>query len=182
VAAAGRRVLAVDGDLRRPRLHQAYGLTNEAGVSDVARGVHPDDVVRDGGLTTLEVMPAGQPDRHPTEVLRAAIPQLIEADDDRLVLVDTPPMFTPETTAVATLIDSVVIVLDGRRRQPSELETLIGDLRLAGTEILGVVITHARVPRVRQAAAYYYEPSRTPVPDAVEAASPAPRSRSRARR
>ena len=178
VAAAGRQVLAVDGDLRRPRLHQFYGLPNEAGISDVARGVHPDDVVQDGGLTTLDVMPAGSPDRHPTEVLRTAIPQLIEADDNQLVIVDTPPMFTPETTAVATLIDAVVIVLDGRRRQVSDLETLIQDLRLAGTEILGVIITHARVPRVRQAAAYYYEPRQTAVPEAIE---PAPRPRARAR-
>jgi capsular exopolysaccharide synthesis family protein len=182
VAAAGKRVLAVDGDLRRPRLHQAYGLSNEAGVADVARGVHPDDIVQNGGLSTLEVMAAGQPDRHPTEVLRAAIPQLIDADEDRLIIVDTPPMFTPETTAVATLIDSVVIVLDGRRRQPSELETLIGDLRLAGTEILGVIITRARVPRVRQAAAYYYEPGRTAVPEAVETAHRGPRGRLRERR
>ena len=95
-----------------------------------------------------------------------------------MVIVDTPPMFTPETTAVATLIDSVVIVLDGRRRQPSELETLVGDLRLAGTEILGVVITHARVPRVRQAAAYYYEPRQTAVPEAVETGPRVPRGRS----
>ena len=86
--------------MRRPRLHQHYGLTNETGVADIARGAHPDDVVHTGGLATLEIMPAGVPDRHPTEALRAAIPQLIEADEDRLVLVDTPPMFTPETTAI----------------------------------------------------------------------------------
>jgi capsular exopolysaccharide synthesis family protein len=181
VAAAGRRVLVVDGDLRRPRLHQFYGLQNEAGVADVARGVHPDDVVLDGGLTTLDVMPAGIADRHPTEILRSAIPQLGEADEERLVIVDTPPMFTPETTAVATLIDAVVIVLDGRRRQPSDLETLVQDLRLAGTEILGVIITRARVPRVRQAAAYYYEPRQTAVPEAVEPLPPQG-LRSRARR
>jgi polysaccharide biosynthesis transport protein len=175
VAAAGRQVLAVDGDLRRPRLHEFYALTNDSGVADVARGVHPDDLVRNGGLTTLDVLPAGSPDRHPTEVLRSAIPQLLDADESRLVIVDTPPMFTPETTAVATLIDAVVIVLDGRRRQPSELETLIQDLRLAGTDILGVIITHARVPRVRQAAAYYYEPRRTAVPDVIEPARSRPR-------
>ena len=181
VAAAGRRVLAVDGDMRRPRLHQHYGLTNETGVADIARGAHPDDVVHTGGLATLEIMPAGVPDRHPTEALRAAIPQLIEADEDRLVLVDTPPMFTPETTAIATLIDAVVIVLDGRSRQPSELATLIQDLRLAGTDILGVIINRARVPRVRQAAAYYYEPRVPAIPEAVPVL-PEPPTRGRARR
>jgi capsular exopolysaccharide synthesis family protein len=181
VAAAGRNVLAVDADMRRPRLHQHFGATNDVGVADIARGAHPDEVSQSGGLSTLEVMAAGLPDRHPTEVLRAAIPQLIEADEDRLVIVDTPPMFTPETTAIATLIDAVVIVLDGRSRQPSELSTLIGDLRLAGTEILGVIINRARVPRVRQAAAYYYEPRVPAVPEVIPT-HPEPRSRGRARR
>ena len=155
LAAAGRQVLAVDGDLRRPQLHTHLGVPQASGVAELG---NLQGCVRDGthatALPSLEVMPAGTPDRHPAQLLRAAIPQLLEAEADRLLLIDTPPSFTPETTTIATLIDAVVIVVDGRRRQPSDLETLVQELRLVGTDILGVIINRAHTKRSQQAVDY----------------------------
>jgi capsular exopolysaccharide synthesis family protein len=158
MAAAGRHVLVADCDLRRPQLHEHLGVPLATGVADVGRGGDVDELVQEAGLPTLEVLTSGVPDRHPTELLRAAIPQIADAHEDHLVLIDTPPMFTPETTTVATMIDAVVVVLDGSSRNSTELETLVQDLRLAGADILGVVINRARVKRSRRAAAYYYNP------------------------
>lgn len=157
LAAAGRPLLAVDCDLRRPQLHARFGVPHGAGVAEVGsfKG-YVRDLAHATELPNLDVMTAGEAEEHPAELLRSAIPQILEAESDRLVLIDTPPSFTPETTTIATMIDAVVIVLDGRRRQPSELEALVQDLRLAGTEILGVVINRARVKRSRHAAGYYY--------------------------
>jgi polysaccharide biosynthesis transport protein len=163
IASGGREVLAVDCDLRRPRLHEYLGVPYATGVADVARGRHPDELAVPTALPALEVLPAGVPDQHPTAVLRAAVPVIAEEEQarGRLVLIDSPPMFTPEATTIATTIDAVVIVIDGRRRDPVDLEGLIHDLRLAGAEIMGVVINRARIPRTRAAAEYYYDPART---------------------
>jgi capsular exopolysaccharide synthesis family protein len=163
IAAAGRPVLVADCDLRRPQLHEHLGVPLATGVADVGRGGDVDELVQEAGLPTLEVLTSGVPDRHPTELLRSAIPHIVDSADGRLVLIDTPPMFTPETTTVATLIDAVVIVLDGRSRNSTDLETLVQDLRLAGADILGVVINRARVKRSRRAAQYYYSPAETMV-------------------
>lgn len=172
IAAAGRPVLVADCDLRRPQLHEHLGLPLATGVADVGRGGDVDELVQAGGLPTLDVLTSGVPDRHPTELLRSALTRITDPGDERLVLIDTPPMFTPETTTVATLIDAVVIVLDGRNRNAADLETMVQDLRLAGADILGVVINRARVKRNRRAAAYYYNPIPTTVaprqaPDAM---------------
>jgi capsular exopolysaccharide synthesis family protein len=163
IAGAGRSVLVADCDLRRPQLHEHLGLPLATGVADVGRGGDVDELVQEGGLPALDVLTSGVPDRHPTELLRSALPHIADPGDDRLVLIDTPPMFTPETTTVATMIDAVVVVLDGRNRNAAELETMVQDLRLAGADILGVVINRARVKRSRRAAAYYYNPIPTMV-------------------
>jgi capsular exopolysaccharide synthesis family protein len=177
IAAAGRPVLVADCDLRRPQLHEHLGVPLATGVADVGRGGDVDELVQESGLPALDVLTSGVPDRHPTELLRAAIPQIADPDDERLVLIDTPPMFTPETTTVATMIDAVVVVLDGRNRNAAELETMVQDLRLAGADILGVVINRARVKRSRRAAAYYYNPMQTMVsprqtPDSIPPPDP----------
>jgi Mrp family chromosome partitioning ATPase/capsular polysaccharide biosynthesis protein len=163
IAAGGREVLAVDCDLRRPKLHEHLGVPYATGVADVARGQHPDELAVATAMPALEVLPAGVPDQHPTAVLRTAVARIAEEEEarGRLVLIDSPPMFTPEATTIATTIDAVVVVIDGRRRDPAELEALIQDLRLAGAEIMGVVINRARAPRIRGAAEYYYNPART---------------------
>ena len=163
IAGAGRSVLVADCDLRRPQLHEHLGLPLATGVADVGRGGDVDELVQEGGLPALDVLTSGVPDRHPTELLRSALQHIADPGDDRLVLIDTPPMFTPETTTVATMIDAVVVVLDGRNRNAAELETMVQDLRLAGADILGVVINRARVKRSRRAAAYYYNPIPTMV-------------------
>jgi capsular exopolysaccharide synthesis family protein len=161
IAAGGRSVLAVDCDLRRPKLHEHLGVPCTAGVADVGRGTPISELALPTDLEALDVLPAGVPEEHPTSVLRSAVARILleqERESGRLVLLDMPPMFTPEATTIATTIDAVVIVLDGRRRDPSDLEAMVQDLRLAGADILGVVINRSRKPKTRGASEYYYNP------------------------
>jgi capsular exopolysaccharide synthesis family protein len=160
LASLGRHVTLVDGDLRRPQLHSRFELGAARGLAHVNS---PSDVpaVSHRVLPTLRVITAGHAERHPAQVLNEALPAVEEAAAGQLVLVDTPPLFTAETTLIASMVDAMVIVIDVRRRNPSELEAVLEELNVTQAKILGVVLNRTRADRRRQAAGYYYATRRT---------------------
>ena len=70
LAAAERRTLLVDCDMRRPRQHQMFRLPLQPGLSTLVSGrCQPNEAIRETGLDRLEVLPAGPPPRNPVELL-----------------------------------------------------------------------------------------------------------------
>lgn len=146
LASSGYDVLLVDGDLRRPVLHDYLGVPFGPGVSAVATTTDVSSLVRASPHPRLGVIPAGDPDRHPSEVIAFALPRLLEAHDgpDRLLVVDTPPVNSvAETVIAAALTRHVVLVVEARRRDLAEIERAVLALREAGANLLGVVINRA---------------------------------------
>lgn len=189
LALIGRRVTIVDFDLRRPSIHQRFGLDVAGGVSDLSL-----DGVRNGltpgrpkptGIQGLKVLTAGTPASQPARVVEEVFPTIKGAFGDHLVLIDTPPMLAAETTLIASLVDALVIVMDVRRREPAELETMMQLLKLAQTPILGVVLNQVR--RTSQSGRHYYHaqphrprgPEPTRIDDKLPRALPPRRSASR---
>jgi len=163
IASMGENVVAVDTDLRRPTLHEFFGVSARVGVADVGRGADIDRLTQKTELPQLRVLPAGNAVvQHPTSILHNGLGTILDTFDDALVLVDTPPLLgTAESILVATMTKSVVIVVDARRADPSSLAEMIHELERANAEVLGVVLNHARAERSRRNAYYYYGESRT---------------------
>ncbi len=170
LATRGRRVTVVDCDLRRPSAHTLLGVPREPGVADIAKSRKVLSMCHETGVRTLDVIPAGTPERHPAEVLHEALPKLQSALHNRTVIIDTPPMFTAEATAIVGEADFVVLVADYRMRRPDELEQAIAELERSGTPILGVVLNRVteRDTPGRESYAYQSEegPKKTRVPRA----------------
>jgi len=120
LARANMRVLVVDGDLRRPRLHDIFGVDNKYGFSDVLmwRGKElPPLNAQETSVPGLLVLPGGTSDD--TNLLYAQrLPELmaqVRREFD-LVLVDTPPMLQmPDARVLARHADAVVLVVRSRR-------------------------------------------------------------------
>lgn len=96
VARLGRQTLVIDGDMRRPRQHQLFGVENRIGLSHVLAGrVRAGDAAqRVPGLGTLAVLAAGAPPPNPLELLdRGAMPAVLRelSQQFSVILVDTPP-------------------------------------------------------------------------------------------
>lgn len=140
LATRGRRVTLADCDLRRPSAHTLLSVPLAPGVADIAEGRPVLSMCQETVMRTLDVIPAGTPDRHPSEILHEALPRLLAALRNRTVIVDTPPMFTAEATAIVGEADFVVLVADYRKRTPDEIGEAIGELERSGTPILGVVL------------------------------------------
>jgi Mrp family chromosome partitioning ATPase len=159
LATRGRRVTLVDCDMRRPSAHERLNVPLKPGVSDIGEGRQVLSMCHETVIRTLDVIPAGTPTRHPAEVVPEALPRLLAALQNRTVILDTPPMFTAETTAIVGEAGCVVLVADYGTRSPDDMKEAIAELELTGTAILGVVLNRVneRDTEGRGSEAYQHE-------------------------
>lgn len=160
IASLGRKVTILDLDLRRPSVHMRFGLDRFNGIVDVMTtrqrgGSLP--AAKPTELPGLKVITAGAQVEDPAKVIERVLPTVIRASADRLLLIDTPPLFAAETALVASMVDALVIVIDVRRREPAEVEAMLQVLKLTQTPILGVVLNRVRRAEIqRRMPGYYY--------------------------
>ncbi|MDP9070449.1 MAG: hypothetical protein M3N68_04030 [Actinomycetota bacterium] len=168
MASSGYDVLVIDGDLRRPVLHDYLGVAFDPGVSDTDAVTDIASLVRTSFHPGLGIIPAGTPDRHPSEVLGLALPRLLDfhPGPERIVLVDTPPVNSvAETVIAAAMTRHVILVVEARRRDLADLERAVLQLRGAGANLLGVVINRIAKRRDTLPDDYYFPVSgTTPLP------------------
>lgn len=114
-ARAGQRVVLVDADLRRPRVHAYFGLVNSRGLTNVLLGDELDDVlVSIDGEPHLDVVCSGPIPPEPSELLSSPPVQTLLADLAKrydLVIVDSPPVLAvADPLVLAGIVDGVVLV------------------------------------------------------------------------
>ena len=118
-------MVAVDGDLRQPTLHEIFGVELSPGVSDISVANGPTELLAPTGNRYLEVIPAGVPTRHPADIAAADVPRLLRAlrESDRTVVLDCPPVVgVAETTILVAKADAVILVVDARKFSFENLE------------------------------------------------------------
>ncbi|HWC25058.1 MAG TPA: P-loop NTPase [Solirubrobacteraceae bacterium] len=165
LATLGRDVTIVDCDMRRPAVHRLLGLDLEPGVADVGDAGAPIAALRKAGEhPSLDVVTAGRPERHPAEIVQEALPRLLSELRDRTVIIDTPPMFAAETTAIVARADFVVLVADYLERNPDEIDNALDELALTATPVLGVVLNRVDLRDSRGRASYAYQAGPPPRP------------------
>lgn len=145
-AQSGRRVIAVDADLRRPALHDLFGLAAEPGLATVLAGeAELGAALREGPVPGLRVLPAGPIPPNPAELLGA--PAMAEAlaamtADADLVLVGAPPVVAVTDAALlAPRLDGVLLVLAAGRSRRDAAQRARERLDKVGAEVTGLVMT-----------------------------------------
>jgi capsular exopolysaccharide synthesis family protein len=169
LAASGKRVILVDADWRRPRLHQLMrcrlgpGLGELLGEKDT---VLNDCVCRDG-LSPADVIPAGNWASGSSHLLTS--PRMAElldllAKSYDVVLVDTPPVLaTADALVLSRMTDKVVYVVRwGRTRQDAALAGL-KQFADVGADIVGVAVSCVEVNEYRRHAYREVNYARPPV-------------------
>lgn len=147
-AQAGQRVAVVEGDLRRPRIAEYLGVTNDVGVTTVLVGrVDLETALQPGHTPGLEVLAAGRRPPNPSELVQTqAMRDLLAELRTRfdVVLIDTPPLLPVTDAAVtAQLADGVVVVVQHGQTRHEELATALGRLTAVDARILGAVLNMA---------------------------------------
>src|SRR5262249_10781369 len=139
LAQSGRRVMIVDTDLRRPRLHRVFGVDNSRGVSTFLSGLErePDPLVIPTGIENLEVFPRGPIPPNPSELLDG--PLLAELGEryaqrgyDHLIL-DSPPLLAlADPVIVASRVEATLVVARAGRTPKETLREAAMKLSKAG--------------------------------------------------
>ena len=150
------RVLIIDGDLRRPSVHELLNVPQAPGLSDLLAMVPPITlVVSQGRADGLHVLTAGpsltiSAARLGSDNMKALIAQAREDYD--WVIIDSPPSLgLPDASVLATLADAVVIVSSGDKTPRQALRNVTDQLRSVGATVLGVVLNRLNMDRH-----YYY--------------------------
>jgi len=173
LAAAGMRVLLIDADLRRPRIHEVFGLKNEVGLSTLLYA-NPAEGSGQNGFTKnlaaclqetevprLRVITSGFTPANPTEILGSALMKrwagiFQTASNVDVVLFDTPPcLVVADSSALAASLKApVMLVLEaGKTRRNAALKAR-DQFRSLNIDIQGVVLNNVR--RGRGGEDYYY--------------------------
>jgi len=147
LADAGRRVVLVSADLRKPRIHRFFGLQNEIGLSSVLAGeAQPWEAILDPGVENLRVLLSGPVPSRPAELIqseqmRDVMAGLREVAD--YVIIDTAPiLLVADSLAMAPLVDGVLFVADSAMTSRSAVAHAREQLDQVGAGVIGSVLNN----------------------------------------
>ena len=146
LADAGARVLLIDADLRRPRLHEYLGLEGAVGLTDLLIGrAEPSDVIQPWGKGDLFVLPAGKIPPNPSELLGSEALVTLLAEFNRafdIVLFDSAPLLPVTDGAIlARLVGGTIVVCAAGKTHKGQLKGALANLANVDTPVSGIVIT-----------------------------------------
>jgi capsular exopolysaccharide synthesis family protein len=158
LAQAGKKVVLISADLRKPRLHRFFSLENYIGVTSVLAGdVSPWQALRPTDVDHLQVLTSGPIPHYPAELLGSdamgrLLASLREVAD--IVLLDCPPVLAvADTVTLAPLADAVLFVADAQTTHRSAVEQTKRQLDQVNAQILGCLLNNFDPVK---AAGYYY--------------------------
>jgi len=159
MAQAGNRVLIIDSDLRRPKLHRVFDLSRDKGISNILAGnCTIDEAIVHSQVPGIDLIPSGPVPPNPSEMLGSQqMVRLMEAVRGRydLTIVDSPPI-TAVTDAVilSRLVDGILLVIRAGETHREIVKNGIGLLKGANARILGAILNGVEMGRDSY---YYYQ-------------------------
>ncbi|MBI5296403.1 MAG: polysaccharide biosynthesis tyrosine autokinase [Chloroflexi bacterium] len=157
-AQGGKRVLLMDCDLRRPRVHRFLGIQNRVGLTDLFReGLSLEAVTyqwSDASSKAMSVITSGSLPPNPAELLgshkmNAILAELTSRVD--VVVIDSPPSLVSDAQILAAKVDGVLLVVQPGKTHAGAARAMREQLDRAGARVVGAVFN--RIPRNR---GYYY--------------------------
>jgi polysaccharide biosynthesis transport protein len=160
LAQMGASVLVIDADMRQPRIHTIFGLSNDNGLSSILSAEMSDaemfSRIEQHGESGLYLLTAGPLPPNPAELLGSEqMKRLIKLMSLSFthIIIDSPPVsFFADSVIVSTMVDGVLLVVHGEKSSLSLVRRSRKVLSDVGSRIFGVVLNNVKLPRE----SYYY--------------------------
>jgi capsular exopolysaccharide synthesis family protein len=159
-AQQGNRVLLIDSDLRRPRVHKMFGQASEPGLTTVLMGLATiDHAMKQTIVPNLWTLTAGALPPNPVEMLgspqmRALLKGIPSID---IIVLDTPPLLAASDAAVlGRVADGVILVVRAGRTERGAAQEAVQQLVNVGARIIGTVLNDPDAEFAKYAPYYQY--------------------------
>ena len=139
----GKKVIVVDLDFRRPKLHRSFRIENKNGVTDVLAGNFKLDEAIKHGENGIDCLNRGSSVPYPTAVLGSEALEKVFAELRKkyeYIIVDCPPILAvSDATIIARLCDGCVFVVSQSKTEKNAAKESVKILRDNNVNTLGVV-------------------------------------------
>lgn len=161
LAQTGAKVLVIDADMRRPRLHSVFGISNTEGLSTILSSELTEqeilDVIQYDNDAKLHLLPSGPVPPNPAELIGSEqMTNLLKIMEKNFthVVVDSPPIasFT-DGVLIASMVDGVILVVNSGKSSRQVVRRARQFLLDVGAKIFGVVLNNVNL---RTQNDYYY--------------------------
>ncbi len=142
----GKRVLLIDADLRKPRIHKIFRLKNTKGLSSFLTGCSKwRTVVHKTDIPDLSIIPSGPIPPNPVELLNSDIMEAFIKEQAAMqydfVFLDSPPLIDiMDPVLLGKLSDGMILVTWGGKTNRNEIEKAIEQMKQFDIRLLGLVL------------------------------------------
>lgn len=147
MAQGGKKVILIDADFRRPSVDTHFRIANNRGLSDVFRESHDLlQVTQHWQESNLWIIPTGLTPPNPADLLSSnKMKQILEelGQISDVVIVDGPPMLFPDSIALSSKVDGVIMVVSHAYTRRGTAQARLKQLAQVGARVLGVVLNKA---------------------------------------
>jgi len=152
-----KRVLLVDADMRKPRLHQVFRKKNERGLSNyLIRQVELEHVVQETKIKNLYLVSGGPHPPNPSELLsRPRLKEFIELAKNKFdyVIFDTPPIAVVTDAAILSgMTDGTIVIVESGKSKKVVFPMISNTLKDTKANVLGAIINRVSLT----SSSYYY--------------------------
>ena len=158
IAQSGREVVIVDADLRRPKIHKMFQLSNRAGLTNQFIQTQDlfDGTIKNTEIANLHVITSGNLPPNPSELLGSGrMTEILHqlSEQFNTIILDTPPLLAvSDAMVLAPLVDGVLIVVKPTVTKRVALKRVIEQLQQVKSNLVGVVLNDVKMKHSR----YYY--------------------------
>ena len=159
----GKRTLLLDTDLRRPVIHNIFGLSKEPGISHYLAGTEEDfnNIIQETDIDNLYVATAGISPPNPSELLGShKMNELIDLlrEEWDMVLLDSPPIVAvTDATMISQGIDAMVLVVKSGETDREAFRRAVKSLQGIHVNLAGVVVNGISRRTSKDTYYYYYQ-------------------------
>ena len=159
MANAGSRVLLLDCDMRRPRIHKLFDLDRNIGVSSILVGTgSAKDAIVPSSVENLDILPVGPIPPNPSEIIGSKkmglLLSALKKHYDRIII-DSPPISAvTDAVILAQMADSLLLVVRAGETPRQVIQHALAQVRSVNANILGAVLNAVSVGRDSY---YYYQ-------------------------
>lgn len=167
-AQAGKNVIIIDADMRRPRQNNIFGIDMFPGLSNYlagmsSRGTDKNIAVKDciqaTEIDNLYVLPAGNIPPNPSELLESAKTRELLNELKRIfdvVIFDGAPcLLVTDATIISRIVDSTILVVSYKTTKMDDLKDARRRIEAVGGHVAGVVLNRTKLTKKKYENSYY---------------------------